>query len=234
MYCWNTFRGVNILPDMDELINYISDANNGIIKKIFAAIYRHCFYITIDKAHENNEEKKLATNNPFLADLIRTGYWTEQIIKIGNLVDGDPRTIGLKSIILKLQAYEEFNTSELNQLLTIINTNESIDKIKFYRDKALAHSDIDIFGSKIDLNYEDIEMALVIIAYTAKKIKYITTKTIETFSWYPTPELNDVLINLDMPFFFSNEIDALTKYFLDHQKKMDENIRNFSHSYMSS
>lgn len=228
MYCRDTLRGVNILSNLNELINYVGDESNGIIKKVFAAIYRHCFYITIDKAHENNKERKLATNNPFLADLIRTGYWTEQIIKIGNLIDGDPRTTGLKSIINKLKTYDEFNISEVDQLLTLINTNESIDKIKFYRDKALAHSDIDIFGSKIDLSYEDIENALVIVAYVAKKVRYITSQTIETFSWYPAPELNDVLINLDMPFFFSNEIEALTKYFLDFQKKMDENIRNFN------
>lgn len=216
--------------NIDEIIKYLGDDKHGLVKDIFWAINDHCFYLTLNKAHENNKKRELSTNNVMLANFIQRGYSANQLIRIARLIDGREDVISLVRIINELKKIYTNKSilKELNKWQRKIETNPSLKKIKNDRHKILAHLDEQHFGSLLATEIKTIENALIILAYVAKKLSYLTTQTINTFSWYPSPENKEIFRNLDTPFFFPNEIDSLTEYFLEYQKKMDENIKNLN------
>lgn len=216
--------------DLDEIIKYLGDETHGLVQDIFLAINDHCFYLTLTKAHENNKKRELSTNNVMLANFITRGYSANQLIRIARLIDGREDVISLMRIISELKKIYTNKSilKELNKWQRKIETNPSLKKIKNDRHKLIAHLDEQHFESPVSTEIKTIENALIILAYVAKKLSYLNTQTIETFSWYPSPDTKEIFRNLDTPFFFPSEIDSLTEYFLEYQKKINENIKNFN------
>lgn len=220
--------------NIDEIKIYLGDKKRGLVGELFNAINEYCFYTVINKAHENNRNLELSTNNPWFANFLQRGYSITQIITIGRLIDDSPKAVSLKRIIIELNKISSIDKDKLRDLLNIIKKNKSLKIIGRDRHKLIAHLDKENFLTPINTKLEDIEKAVVTLAYIAKELSYITSQTIETFSWYPTPNNKKLFINLDKPFFFPEEIEKLTEHFLKLQDEFDEKIKQMATTTLTS
>lgn len=212
--------------DLEEIKSYLGDETHGLVKELFNAILDYCFYTVIDKAHNNNPNNKLSTNNVMLASFLQRGYAVNQIITIGRLMDDDSKAVSLKGIIDDLISLNCFDKSKLYDLLNIIKKSVSIKRIMVDRHKLIAHLDKERFSTRIDTTLEDIRNTLIVLAYIVKELSYMTSKTIESFNYYTEP--SKLFDGLDFPFFFPEEVDDLVKYFYTLQTDFDKEIRAFN------